>query len=410
MARSSRAPLPASCAILPLSFMLLSPVVSIAFFLAAAPDCAPLSHMPGFEAQQGADAQLRDYDFHDYHQDSGSPPVRVKGRTCSSRFLLKAGTTEPPPAEIVRYYKAEMEKLGAKVLRADTCEIISVLKKSGAETWLNAKCDGGWGSVYDVIVTEVAPFKPTLTAPSAGDTKWLGHMPGYTVIMDETTEETDDDFPVSPEMPPLKVQGKRHRLAYRATARPQPSSDIETIDNYALAMQKLGWQVVYRSEKDLTARFEDGAQTWVRVQSLFGEITMDVLEEKPFQAVVPQPKKDVLKTALDQDGHVALYINFDFAKATLKPDAGPVIAQVLALMKDNLTYKLKVEGHTDNVGEAAPNQKLSEARAATVVAELVKGGIAAARLSSSGAGLTKPIADNATSEGRAKNRRVELVK
>jgi outer membrane protein OmpA-like peptidoglycan-associated protein len=82
----------------------------------------------------------------------------------------------------------------------------------------------------------------------------------------------------------------------------------------------------------------------------------------------------------------------------------------VALLKTNLAYKLSIEGHTDSVGGAEPNLKLSEARAATVVAELVKAGIAATRLSSAGAGLTKPLATNETSDGRAKNRRVELVK
>jgi outer membrane protein OmpA-like peptidoglycan-associated protein len=175
------------------------------------------------------------------------------------------------------------------------------------------------------------------------------------------------------------------------------------------AVRARGGELLFQGDKDVTARFEDAGQVWVRVTSLFGEVNVSVLEEQPVKAIEP-PKPDALKAALDKEGRVALYVNFDFAKATLKPDATPVIAQVVALLKTNLTYKLSIEGHTDSVGGAEPNLKLSEARAATVVAELVKAGIAATRLSSSGAGLTKPLATNETSDGRAKNRRVELVK
>src|SRR3546814_17815774 len=103
-------------------------------------------------------------------------------------------------------------------------------------------------------------------------------------------------------------------------------------------------------------------------------------------------------------------VNFDFNKATLRPDAEPVIAQVVTLLKDNADLKLSIEGHTDNVGGHDYNVQLSQDRAAAVVAALVKAGIAAGRLASTGYGPDKPVADNASSRGRAKNRRVELVK
>ena len=79
-------------------------------------------------------------------------------------------------------------------------------------------------------------------------------------------------------------------------------------------------------------------------------------------------------------------------------------------MKSNPGLKLSVEGHTDNAGDPASNKKLSEARAKSVTAAIVASGIEAARLSAAGFGQDKPVADNRTEEGRAKNRRVELVK
>ncbi|MGH8236936.1 MAG: OmpA family protein [Steroidobacteraceae bacterium] len=74
------------------------------------------------------------------------------------------------------------------------------------------------------------------------------------------------------------------------------------------------------------------------------------------------------------------------------------------------TLQLGIEGHTDNVGDAASNKKLSEARAKSVTAAIVASGVETARLSAAGFGQDKPVADNRTEEGRAKNRRVELVK
>ena len=101
---------------------------------------------------------------------------------------------------------------------------------------------------------------------------------------------------------------------------------------------------------------------------------------------------------------------FDSGKATLRPDADAVIERVHALLQADPALKLSIEGHTDDVGSDAANLKLSTARAAAVVTALVKRGIAAERLTSGGHGEAKPLADNATSSGRAKNRRVELVK
>jgi OmpA-OmpF porin, OOP family len=113
---------------------------------------------------------------------------------------------------------------------------------------------------------------------------------------------------------------------------------------------------------------------------------------------------------LNKNGFVALYINFDTGKAELKQDGVAAVKEIATLMKANPTLKLSVEGHTDNVGDATSNKKLSEARAKSVTAAIVASGIEAARLSAAGFGQDKPVADNRTDEGRAKNRRVELVK
>ena len=125
-------------------------------------------------------------------------------------------------------------------------------------------------------------------------------------------------------------------------------------------------------------------------------------------------KQDVeasnLLEALNREGHVALYINFDAGKSTIKPESEPIIHQIVEMMKANPEVKISVEGHTDNVGSPESNKILSEDRAKAVVTAIVAEGIDAKRLSSVGHGQDKPIADNKTEEGRASNRRVELVK
>lgn len=111
------------------------------------------------------------------------------------------------------------------------------------------------------------------------------------------------------------------------------------------------------------------------------------------------------------DGKFITYgITFDVGKSTIKPESMGEINRIVQLMTENPDLKFSVEGHTDSTGNATSNQTLSEARSKAIVDKLVEMGIAADRLTSSGKGQANPIADNATDEGRAKNRRVEFVK
>jgi len=111
------------------------------------------------------------------------------------------------------------------------------------------------------------------------------------------------------------------------------------------------------------------------------------------------------------DGKFITYgITFDVGKSTIKPESMGEISRIANLMKEYPELKFSVEGHTDNTGNSATNQTLSEARSQAVMNKLVSMGIAADRLKAAGKGQTSPIADNGTDEGRAKNRRVEFVK
>jgi outer membrane protein OmpA-like peptidoglycan-associated protein len=113
-----------------------------------------------------------------------------------------------------------------------------------------------------------------------------------------------------------------------------------------------------------------------------------------------------------QQKRIRLYgIHFDVDKATIKPQSEPVIAQIAAVMKQNPSWRFRVEGHTDSDGGYAHNMTLSQARAQAVVNELVtRYHIARSRLSAAGYGYSHPVAPNTTAAGKALNRRVELVR
>ncbi|MEO8064453.1 MAG: OmpA family protein [Pseudomonadota bacterium] len=135
-----------------------------------------------------------------------------------------------------------------------------------------------------------------------------------------------------------------------------------------------------------------------------------VLEKQGMKSSLGFLDAAAMKKELDAKGRVALYINFDTDKATLRPDAQPIVAEVNKLLTADPALKLSIEGHTDNTGGADHNRELATARARSVLGALVGLGVDPSRLGSKGFGPDKPLADNSTDEGRAKNRRVELVK
>lgn len=108
---------------------------------------------------------------------------------------------------------------------------------------------------------------------------------------------------------------------------------------------------------------------------------------------------------------VARDIHFAFNSAEVLPDSVPILEEIATLLRSDPALALTIEGHTDDVGGAEFNLELSRRRAEAVRTWLVgRGGIAASRLKTAGYGLTRPVADNATEQGRALNRRVELAK
>ena len=120
------------------------------------------------------------------------------------------------------------------------------------------------------------------------------------------------------------------------------------------------------------------------------------------------PVAEPTEEAIKKLNEYAKTILFDSGKASFQKQTFPVLVSITAILKEYPTAKFSIEGHTDNSGTAASNQKLSEERAGAVKNYLVENGIANDRLTSSGFGQSKPLDSNKTKAGKANNRRVEV--
>ena len=213
-----------------------------------------------------------------------------------------------------------------------------------------------------------------------------------------------------PEYQPKTVEGQVTRIDYALREGAQMPSVLQVRRNYSNAVKSLGGSILFDTEGHLTAKVvKNGKEIWVKVE-VFNDgrnYTLNVLE---VEAMDQEVTADAMYDALSKDGFMALYINFDTGKAAIKPESLPIIDQIAALMKGHADLKLGIEGHTDNVGTPASNKTLSEQRAKAILDAVVNQGIAANRMAAIGWGQDKPVADNRTEDGRAKNRRVEIVK
>lgn len=245
----------------------------------------------------------------------------------------------------------------------------------------------------------------------------------------------------------LKQQGKASEIRYDL---PSGTSSLEVETNYEASLKAKGFTILFTcadqeclagSLKDLYLLGEqldpsngistayadharyilgklDRPEGTVYASVMSGEdkdrtVTfLRVLEAKGMDSgkVATAAPEDV-SASLETAGSVNLYgILFDYDQDTVKPESKPALDEIAKALTDKPSLRLKIIGHTDNVGSAAYNLDLSTRRAANVSGALVGGyGIDPARLSFEGAGLSRPIESNDTDEGRAKNRRVELV-
>jgi OmpA-OmpF porin, OOP family len=211
-----------------------------------------------------------------------------------------------------------------------------------------------------------------------------------------------------------QVEGRLWKISYypQATSTSRPS-ELQILRNFEAAVKKLGGKLLYSEKsKETLCLVKDGKEIWIEVSAEFtGKHGLTIVEKQSMKQDIVA-NADAFAGDLKSMGHTAVYgIYFDTGKFDVKPESEQAIGEIAKLLKNDPNLKLYVVGHTDNVGGVEANLKLSQNRAEAVVQALTRNqGIAASRLKAFGAGPFAPVASNDTDEGKAKNRRVELVK
>lgn len=254
--------------------------------------------------------------------------------------------------------------------------------------------------------------------PGTKDPALFNRIPGFYISGARTMEFDAYKFFDGKKL--VTVEGKVNIVNYAPKDPANPKvSELQIHRNYVNAIKKIGGKILWQGKTEL---YEDNRYTREALTAIIVrenvEVWVEVWSETIYYTVTVVEKQlmnqDIVATdmldGLNKDGFIALDIHFDTGKSTVKPESEPLIDQIVKLLKDNADLKISVEGHTDNVGDAKSNLKLSDDRAKSVVAALTKAGIQTSRLSAAGFGQDRPVADNRREEGRAKNRRVELVK
>ncbi|HTF99711.1 MAG TPA: OmpA family protein [Nitrospirota bacterium] len=246
------------------------------------------------------------------------------------------------------------------------------------------------------------------------DPALFSRMPGFHIYRYEELEFNRFDFPTAAGKTQT-IEGRSYYVDYYANDGIKMPSGLQIERNYVNAAKNIGGKVVYEYEDGGTYYatlkvVKNNAEAWALVEGAGNGMYKIHVIEKQLMTQDVTANAESLASSINATGKAAVYgIYFDTGKSEIKPQSEPAIAQIVKLLKNDPALKLYVVGHTDNVGAFDSNIKLSQSRAAAVVNALTKNGIAAARLTPFGAGPVSPAASNKTDEGRAKNRRVELV-
>jgi OmpA-OmpF porin, OOP family len=241
----------------------------------------------------------------------------------------------------------------------------------------------------------------------------ISRMPDFFISEYKDTEFDSHKF-IGSDKKPVIIEGHKYFIAYKLSAGAAEPGELKIRRNIQDALKKIGGKVVFDDNFNRTSTIvlqKDGKETWIQTVGFNNWYRLYIVERELMkQDVVADP--DAMGNNIRSTGHVAVYaINFETGKSDINQESADAIKQISILLNNDLSLKLYVVGHTDNVGSIDSNLKLSKERSDAVVNVLVtKYQISAERLKAYGVASLVPVASNDTEEGRAKNRRVELVK
>jgi outer membrane protein OmpA-like peptidoglycan-associated protein len=265
-----------------------------------------------------------------------------------------------------------------------------------------------------ILITLTVMFSLAIAASSQDtegckDHPLLTRIPGYNILECKQNYDKLDFYNAAGE--DVAVEGDLFYAWYvfnLESGKTEPSY-LQIVKNYANAIIKIGGKKIYEyTGLGCYELKQNGKEYKIKVNATNNsDIILNVLEVETMKQDITA---DAMLDALNKDGFIALNILFETGKSTLQAESLPIVDEIYALLNNNASLKVSIEGHTDNVGDAASNKTLSINRAKTVMDALIAKGIDKSRLSSAGWGQEKPVADNRTEDGRTKNRRVEIVK
>jgi OmpA-OmpF porin, OOP family len=264
--------------------------------------------------------------------------------------------------------------------------------------------------VLSIFIFSSISFAQEKDMEGTKDHPLLSRIPNY-YISDQANK--DFDSYTSPYIDQDNVwEGKLTQTNYTAQEGSKELSFIQIVRNYENAVKKLGGKILLSETSRLNAKIEKNkGVTYVSVEAFNDgrNYTLIIVENKPMEDEVTIDAASLNK-GISETGKIAVYgIYFDTGKSVIKPESKPTFVEIEKMLKDNPKLKLFVVGHTDIDGSLESNMKLSSDRAASVVKALIENKIEASRLKSGGVGPYCPVESNHTDEGKAKNRRVELV-
>jgi OOP family OmpA-OmpF porin len=270
-----------------------------------------------------------------------------------------------------------------------------------------------------LVVTAVSAFAQQEDEEGSKDHPMFSRMPGYFISAYDAQDFGSFDFDMGLSEDEKNVEGKYWRIGYQIKEGQKKAGPLQIARNYTDLLIKRGGKKITEhiqasgGAATATMPAAGGRTLWleVDVSNNGDDYDLIVVEEAAMKQDV-EFNAGALAEALKSKGSVALHnILFDTGKATIKPESASALAVIGEVLKADPSLKIEIQGHTDNVGSPAANLKLSQDRAAAVKAYLVQTlSIAADRLTAIGLGDMKPITANASEEGRAQNRRVELKK